>query len=224
MHNISKKPRKRIEGDSRERIIISAVELARTAGLEGLSFADLAKKVGMSKAGLFAHFKTKEELQLAAVDAARKRFLLEVIGPAQSESLGLARLYRTLLNWLAMLEKSCHQGGCFFYAASAEFDGRKGPVRQALVEAGGLWLEWIARQAEQAISREQLRTETNSEQLAYELHAFGQQANWVSQMLRDPRAYDRSRSAMRNLLLSHCTDTGRAVLDQMQATNEGHEP
>lgn len=207
------RPRK-VEGaeDSRERILDAAVCLAAKVGLDALTISLLADEVGMSKAGLFAHFGSKEELQLVAIDTARKRFLKDVLAPVQHVERGLPRLYQTMMAWIRALEGHKNRGGCFFYAANAEFDGKPGAVRDTLTEVSRQWLDWLTRQAALAVERGHLTPDTNPEQLAFELHAFGQEANWASQLLRDERAFERARSAVHKQLIGRCTDEGRQWL------------
>lgn len=196
----------------RQRILEHATALAAKEGLEGLTIGRLAEAVGMSKGGLFAHFGSKEEIQLACIEAARERFIEEVVVPVQHVERGLPRLYQTLSAWVKSLERVRDEGGCFFFAASADFDGRPGPVRDALLAISQQWLDWIMRQAVVAVERGHLKKPTDVRQLAFELHAFGQQANWSSQLVHDPEAFERARRAIRNRLAADATDAGRALL------------
>ena len=114
---------------TREAILKTAVDVASAEGLEGLTIGRLAAELEMSKSGLFAHFGSKEELQLATIGAAREIFVDEVVRPAFENDPGLSRLWALLDSWLRYAEAGIFKGGCFFAAASAEFDGRPGPVR-----------------------------------------------------------------------------------------------
>lgn len=207
------RPRK-VEGaeNSRQRILDAAVCLAARVGLDALTISLLADEVGMSKAGLFAHFGSKEELQLAAIDTARQCFLRDVLAPVQHVERGVPRLYQTMMAWIRSLESHKDRGGCFFYAANAEFDGRPGAVRDTLTEVSRQWLDWLTRQAALAVERGHLTPDTDPEQLAFELHAFGQEANWASQLLHDDLAFERARGAVHKQLLEHCTEVGRQWL------------
>lgn len=201
----------------RERILEAAVAKAREIGLEGLSIGVLASGVGMSKAGLFAHFGSKEELQLATLDTALSAFTKAVIAPAERTERGLPRLYQVVLAWIASIEEVRHSGGCFFCAVAAEFDGRPGAVRDKLVASSERWLDFLLRQVVLAKERGHLAAGVDAEQLVYELHAFGQQANWEAQLLHRVNAFARARRAVRERLMALATDTGKAFLTQ-------HEP
>jgi AcrR family transcriptional regulator len=186
--------------------------MARQIGLEGLSIGELAKNVGMSKAGLFAHFGSKEELQLATFEAALAAFTKRVLVPAEQTDRGLPRLYQVIMDWISMTEAARHHGGCFFYAVSAEFDGRPGPVRDRLVLASKQWLDWILRQVVLAKERGHLVPEVDAEQLTFEIHAYEQQANWAAQLLDQENAFERARNAVRERLLALATEKGKGYL------------
>src|SRR5215471_12370135 len=114
---------------TRESILRAAVDLASVEGLEGLTIGRLADELKMSKSGLFAHFGSKEDLQLATVQMARQIFVEQITRPALSAPKGMPRLWSIIDRWLAYIERGIFKGGCFFTAASFEFDSREGPVR-----------------------------------------------------------------------------------------------
>ena len=116
---------------TRKAILEMAVNIASAEGLEGLTIGRLALELSMSKSGLFAHFGSKEDLQVATVEAARAIFINEVIKPAFEAAQGLNRLWKLCDIWLSYVQAGVFRGGCFFAAAAAEFDGRPGPVRHA---------------------------------------------------------------------------------------------
>jgi AcrR family transcriptional regulator len=120
--------------ETRREILRVAVDLASAEGLEGLSMGRLADELHMSKTGIFAHFGSKEQLQLATVDAAKQIFLEQVVQPALQSPRGIPRLKAMLENWLGYVESIVFRGGCFFAAASAEFDSRPGSVRDRIAE------------------------------------------------------------------------------------------
>ena len=111
---------------TRQAILEAAVHIASAQGLEGLTIGRLASELSMSKSGLFAHFGSKEELQVATVEAARAIFIREVIKPAFDATEGLVRLYKLCDIWLSYVQSGVFRGGCFFAAAAAEFDSRPG--------------------------------------------------------------------------------------------------
>src|SRR5262249_38739798 len=113
---------------TRDSILRVAVNLASVEGLEGLTIGRLADELKMSKSGLFAHFGSKEDLQLATVEMARRIFVEHVVQPALAEPEGMPRLWALCNGWLSHVENHVFQGGCFFTAASFEFDSRSGPV------------------------------------------------------------------------------------------------
>ena len=117
---------------AREASLSAAVDTASVEGLEGLTIGRLSQKVGMSKSGLFAHFGSKQELQLAAIDRARAIFLEKVVAPSETQPEGLPRLYAMESSWIDYVQDSTFSGGCFFAAASAEFDGRPRPMRERI--------------------------------------------------------------------------------------------
>ena len=125
---------------TRQTILEAAVDIASVAGLEGLTIGQLATKLSMSKSGLFAHFGSKEELQLATVEAARSVFIREVIEPTFAAERGLARLWQLCDAWFSYVSSKVFRGGCFFAAAAAEFDSRPGPVRDRIAAIMKEWL------------------------------------------------------------------------------------
>jgi len=197
---------------TRQQILAEAVQIASAEGLEDLTIGRLASDLGMSKSGLFAHFGSKEELQLATVEAAREIFIEEVIRPTLETERGLARLQAMLESWISYADRGVFRGGCFFAAASAEFDGRPGPVRDLLATATKSWRDALENEARQAQSLSQLNAKIDPAQLAFELHAFGLEANWASQLLNNKQAFDRAWEAMRRCLESAATPTGLKVL------------
>jgi AcrR family transcriptional regulator len=183
---------------TRETILSRAADIASVEGLEGLTIGRLAADLGISKSGLFAHFGSKEDLQLATVEAARKGYARAVFGPVGAGERGLARLQHLCESWLAYAGDGVFPGGCFFAAASAEFDGRPGPVRDRLASIMRDWLDALTAAAQQAIDDGEIASGTDTAQVAFELNAYGMAANWARQLLDDAGAFDRARTAMRN--------------------------
>jgi AcrR family transcriptional regulator len=179
----------------REEIIARAVDLASSEGLEGLTIGRLASELGLSKSGLFGHFGSKQELQLATIDEASRRFVREVVEPALVEPEGGPRLRALCDRYVDYLERRVFPGGCFFAAASTEFDGRPGPVRDRLRDGISAWLRGLEGQARIAGAED-------PKQLAFELHALAQGANSAFQLLGDRSAFRRARDAMERLLRS----------------------
>jgi AcrR family transcriptional regulator len=177
----------------REAILERAVEVASEEGLEGLTIGRLSSELGLSKSGLFGHFGSKEELQLAAVDAASAIFFDEVVKPALKEPEGAPRLRVYCHGWVGYLEREVFSGGCFFAAAAAEFDGRPGPVRDRLRDGQGAWLDELAKQARVAGVED-------PKQFVFEVHALVQGANARYQLFDEQDAFARARRAIERLL------------------------
>lgn len=182
---------------TRDAILREAMQVASELGLEGLSIGRLAEAMGLSKAGLFAHFGSKEELQLATLRAARDRVAREVFIPAFQAPRGLKRLLAVCDRWLAYAESGVFRGGCPIAAASLEFDGRPGPVKDYTAACTRELLDTLARLAREAREAGELSREADPEQLAFEFHALEMAANSVYQLLGDRRAFARSRQAIK---------------------------
>ena len=206
---------RRARGDkTREAILAHAVQIASQEGLEGLSIGRLAGDLGVSKSGLFAHFGSKTELQLATVDAARHIFIEEVIGGSRTTS-GIGGLIALTDAWLDYMRSDVFSGGCFFAAASLEFDGRPGPVRDRIASMMGEWLLALEATIQDAQAAGELAEDVDPEQLAFEINALGLGANWAHQLYRDDAAFERARAAI-----------GRAVsekqrLPRLPGTDDG---
>src|SRR5262245_18135939 len=156
--------------ETRTAILDLALDLASAEGLEGLTIGRLATEMDMSKSGLFAHFGSKQALQLATVEAAAERFRRAVMEPAMEAPDGAPRLRAMADAYLAHLESDSYSGGCFWAATTAEHDDRPGPVRDAIAAAVGAWLEELERQAA-------LAGLTEPDRVAFELYAVVMGAN-----------------------------------------------
>jgi AcrR family transcriptional regulator len=178
---------------TREAILERAAALASVEGLEGLTIGRLARELELSKSGLFGHFGSKEELQLATVEAAARRFVDQVVKPALTEPEGAPRLRALCQGYLSHLERRVFPGGCFWAAVTTEFDGRPGPVRDRIREAFGAWLDELERQAAIAGANDPA-------QLAFELQAVIQSANSWFQLFGDRSAFRRADKALERLL------------------------
>src|SRR5437660_3091941 len=137
--SVGRKPR--ADGvESRRTILLAAAELATTRGLEGLSIGDLAQHIGMSKSGLYAHFRSKEELELATIEMAAEIFERDVLGPAGTSPGGLGRVWALSEAFLGHLERRVFPGGCFFATVAAELASRPGSPRDRVMELQAHWL------------------------------------------------------------------------------------
>ena len=164
--------RRRSDGErSRAAILREAARLATVEGLDGLSLARLADAVGMSKSGLFAHFGSKEELQLATIDAARAIYEELVIEPAGETPAGVPRLRAYVERFLDHVEEGVFPGGCFFVSAVSELDTHPGPVRDGAMAFSQRWLELLAAEVAAAQAAGELDP-ADPAQIAFELNAF----------------------------------------------------
>jgi AcrR family transcriptional regulator len=186
---------------TRAAILRVAVDLASIEGLDGLTIGRLAAELNMSKSGLFAHFGSKEELQLATIDAAREIFIEEVIRPVIAESeRGIGRLWSLCDRWIEYAQRGVFSGGCFFVAASYEFDGRPGPVRDRIAEVMLEWLGGLERAVREAQKEGHVEQSADPRQLAFEFNSLTAGANWAFQLYGDLKAFTRAREAIRHRL------------------------
>jgi len=190
---------------TREAILARAVDLASADGLEGLTVGSLAEQLKMSKSGLFAHFGSKEELQLATVEKARQIFIEKVSKPAVRAPKGMPRLWGLLNQWLTLVEKRVFRGGCFFSAASFEFDSRKGVVHDRIAEIMREWIDVLTRAVSEAQKAGHVDAKVDPTRLAFEIHAMALGAHWAYQLLDDRRAYSRARAILLEKLRSVAT-------------------
>jgi AcrR family transcriptional regulator len=172
------------------------MDIASAEGLEGLSIGRLATELQMSKTGVFAHFGSKEQLQLATVESAKQVFLERVVQPSVEHSRGTPRLRAMLENWIGYVERTVFRGGCFFAAASAEFDSRPGPVRDEIAALTKAWVVALQREIGFARSCKELKASVDPAQLAFELHAYVQEANWTFKLFNEKSAFSRARRAI----------------------------
>lgn len=197
---------------TRKAILETAVHIASAEGLEGLTIGRLAQELSMSKSGLFAHFGSKEELQVATVEAARAIFIREVIKPAFDSAQGLVRLWKLCDIWLSYVQSGVFRGGCFFAAAAAEFDSRPGPVRDRIAEIMKEWLTTLRNAIVEAQNAGHLNKEIDPTQLAFEFNSLELGANWAFQLYGDLRAFKRAREAIRERLARYATTAGASLL------------
>jgi AcrR family transcriptional regulator len=187
---------------TRNSILEVAAALATEEGLDPLSIGRLAGATQMSKSGLFAHFGSKEELQLATVEHAAKLFVAEVIDPARSAPKGLARVWALCDHMIGYAERQVFPGGCFFAATSFEFNNRPGPVRDRIEEMIRSWLSYLEHAVEQAQEAGELDPTTSARAIAFQLDAFAQASNAQYQLFRDPQVFGDARRAVRDRLES----------------------
>jgi AcrR family transcriptional regulator len=192
------RPRKQREDGLRSRrtILDAAAKLATVEGLEGLSIGRLAEHIGMSKSGLYAHFGSKEELQLATIETADEIFLDHVLQPAEAIESPLERLQALSRAFLDHLERRIFPGGCFFASAAAEFDTHPGRIKEEITERSRSWLVLLGELAAEAQSAGELEATEDPAQLAFELDAFLLMANTAFVLHNDPKMLDQARRAI----------------------------
>ena len=187
---------------TRAGILQHAVDLASLEGLEGLTIGRLAEELKMSKSGLFAHFGSKEELQLATIETADEIFRTEVVGVAHTAPPGIARVRALCEAFLAHLERGVFPGGCFFASVAAEIDTHPGPVRDRALATVAAWHSEIETAVEQAQQEGTIDSREDAGQIAFELDAYLLLANAQYVAAADPTTLDRARRAIDRVLLT----------------------
>jgi AcrR family transcriptional regulator len=195
-------PRKRrADGErTREAIVREAVSLATLDGLEGLSIGHLASALGMSKSGIYAHFGSKEELQLATVDEAERIFQAEVIEPALAAAPGLGQLLTLADAFLAYLLRRTFPGGCFLAGAVLEMGSRPGPVKERVADFQGRFTALIRQFVATAIEQQQLPAREDPDALTFELNGIILAANALFILRDDPAALGLAGTVVRRRL------------------------
>jgi AcrR family transcriptional regulator len=205
---------------TRQRILERSVHLASLEGLSGLTIGRLASDLGLSKGGVFAHFGSKEELQLATLEAAAAVFARAVLEPVDPEQPALLQLRQLCAAWLSYLDAGAFEGGCFFAAAAAELDGRPGALRdrfQAMIHA---WLRGLEQLAKDAMRERHLQAKLDVEQLSFELYSLVLGANWSRQLFNNQIAIARARAVVQRRLFELATERGRVLLQQADAKDK----
>jgi len=183
--------------ETRQAILARAFEVANLVGVSGLTIGRLAETTGLSKSGLFAHFGSKEALEVAVVEEAARQFVQDVMVPALRQPRGEPRVKALFEQWLAWGDRP---GGCFFVGASAELDDRPGPPRDALVQASKDWIDALATAARIAVLEGHFRDDLDPEQFAFELYGIMMASHTFGRFLRQPDARARTRNAFDRLL------------------------
>lgn len=185
---------------TRTAILERAAALASVEGLEQVTLGRLAGDVGLSKSGLFAHFRSKEQLQLAVLDAAARTFVDEVVRPALATEPGLPRLRAMCLAFLGYVERDVFPGGCLFATLAAEYGARTGPIREQVLARQVWWLSTLERLAADAVEAGHLAAGTDPRQLAFELESMLFTANHLHQLNPAYGALDRAARAIAGTL------------------------
>ena len=180
-------------------IIDAALGLATQIGLEGLSIGAVAEVMRMSKSGVFAHFGSREELQISVVREYYRRFEDEVFRPALAQPRGLPRVRALFANWMKRVAVEL-QSGCIFISGAVEFDDRSGPVRDALASSVQTWLTALYRAVEQAREAGHLRADAQEQQIAFEIHAIILALHYEARFLKTPGSMARAEQAFEGIL------------------------
>lgn len=189
------------KGDvTRQQILDRAVALASKVGLGGLTIGTLADDLNLSKSGLFAHFQSKEALQLQILDAGSIKFVDTVVRPALKAPRGEPRLRALFDNWCRWPKHCSLQGGCLFVQVAAEFDDLAGPVKDKLVQLQRDWMDTLTNAARTAISEGQFRPDVDAEQFAYELYGIMLIYHHAYRLLADPTSREKANAAFNSLL------------------------
>jgi len=184
---------------TREAVVGHALSIALTDGFEGLTIGNIAQAVGMSKSGVFAHFGSREDLQLAVLDAAAQRFTDNVFVPAMREKRGLPRLRAIMRHWVIWMRNE----GCPMVSAAVEYDDRPGPIRDRVVEYQTRLRRELARAVQMAIDTGELKSDCDPEQLAFEIFAVELALHHDSRLFKRSDSMARAERSMQRLLDSY---------------------
>ncbi len=200
--------------ESRRAILHAAANLATTRGLEGLSIGELAEHIGMSKSGLYAHFKSKEELELATIETAAEVFARDVLGPPGKSPGGLERVKALSEAFLGHLERRVFPGGCFFATVSAQLASRPGRARDRVMEVQQRWMAQFAEALGQARDGGELPRDTDIDQTVFEVTAMMVRANFAWIATGDTLVLEQARVGIRHVLervAGHAGGKGQAA-------------
>jgi AcrR family transcriptional regulator len=185
---------------TRAAILAHATRLASRLGLGGLSIGRLASDLKLSKSGLFAHFRSKEALQIQVLETAAAQFVETVVKPALAASRGEPRLRALFARWLSWAKSQKMPGGCLFVAAAAELDDRPGKLHDQLVARQKDFLDLIANVVRSGVADRRFRPEADPEQFAHDLYGVMLGYHHASRLMKDPRAEERAETAFESLL------------------------
>jgi AcrR family transcriptional regulator len=186
--------------ETRSAVLGSAISLASSLGLEGVTIGKLAEHVGMSKSGLFAHFSSKENLQVAMLEEATARFVALVVMPALKKPRGEPRVRALLDRWLEWSRADFLPGGCIFVTASVELDDRPGPARDCLIAAQRDWFGTLAQAAQIAVEEEHFRKNLDCEQFAHEVFSIAYGYHFLRRITDPTETEKRTRTSFERVL------------------------
>lgn len=194
--------------ESRRTILLAAANLATTRGLEGLSIGELAQHIGMSKSGLYAHFKSKEELELATIETAADIFEQHVLGPAGQSPEGLRRVLALGEAFLGHLERRVFPGGCFFATVAVQLASRPGRPRDRVMDLQKQWVEQFAEALGRAVAEGELPCGADIDQMVFEITAMLVRANFAWIVTGETRVLEQARIGVRHVLERAAEHTG----------------
>ena len=183
-------------------IVDAALRMAAQVGLEGLSIGSLAEAMGMSKSGVFAHFGSRDELQISVVREYYARFEAQVFQPAMMQPRGLPRVRALFEHWMRFTSAEL-DSGCIFISGAVEFDDRPGPVRDALAEAVSAWIDAMTRAVAQAGEQGHLLASADPRQISFEIHALILALHYEARFMRRPGSMERAVQGFHNILARH---------------------
>jgi len=202
-----RRPKNSLKGQQTKAAIVdAALGLATHIGLEGLSIGALAERMQMSKSGVFAHFGSREELQVSVVREYHVRFEDEVFFPAMKATRGLPRLRALFGNWIARTAVEIDQG-CIYISGAIEFEDREGPVRDALVASMTLWLNALKRAVSQAKASGELSPETDEAQVTFEIHGLILTLHYQARFMRSTDALARAQTSFDHIMARYLPAT-----------------
>ena len=180
-------------------IVEAALQMATQVGLEGLSIGLLADHLHMSKSGVFAHFGSREELQMSVVREYHARFEREVFMPVLKKKRGLPRLRALFDNWMKRTSEEI-DSGCIYISGAVEFDDRPGPVRDELVRSVRIWIDAVIQAIDMAIEEGHLHPDTDARQMGFEIHGLILALHYEARLLKDAKATQRAHQAFEGIL------------------------
>ncbi|HEX2035040.1 MAG TPA: TetR/AcrR family transcriptional regulator [Chloroflexota bacterium] len=194
-----------------ERILERGLELASERGVTGVTLGDLAQRAQLSKSGLFAHFRSKEELQIELLEVAEARITRQVVEPAMQAPSGVPRLRELMRRWLGWWARTGLPGGCPLYGAAFELDDAPGPVRDHLVERHRVWMEVLARLVREAIDHGELAPDIDVEDFVWQLIGIYLAHHVSHRLTGDPQAHQRGMASFEALVAAGAADRNPAA-------------
>ena len=189
-------------------LLDAGLGLASRFGLEGITIGALADIVSMSKSGVFTHFGSREDLQIAIIDEYYQRFEREVFHPALAQPRGLPRLRAMFENWIRRVTEEEVHSGCIFISGAVEYDDREGPVSDALRKAIQTWMAALERAVEQARAEGHLEPGTDAHQMIFEIHGLILSVHYEARFLHKPQAIERIHTSFERVLSFYKTPSG----------------